>query len=172
MSQLGAYIKHLRAEHDRSRRWVEKRSRELYPQDRERHISHSYLRQIEEGMRDRPNPLKLQTLAEIYGVEYSVLLAVAGYLESQTAAPQPGVEVAGEPVEGGAKPESRLEAARRLIEWLEKRGIHSEYFMNSIMGLSEESLHIVNRLITTLSVQERQLRTKQTGPQTRPTEKS
>ena len=73
MSTLGTYLKQVRQQKDRSRRWVERQSRTRYPTERECHISHSYLRQIKEGLRDRPNPLKLQTLAEIYQVDYPSL---------------------------------------------------------------------------------------------------
>ena len=82
MTSLGNYLKQLRKQQDRSRRWVERQTRILYPDDRKRQISHSYLRQIEEGLRERLHPLKLQSLAEVYGIDYKKLLEVAGYLES------------------------------------------------------------------------------------------
>jgi len=125
----------------------------LYPEEKERHISHSYLRRIEEGLQEKPSPLKLQTLAELYGVDYRKLLAIAGYLDS-------GLPVEEGEIEHTARSEvqSKLELAEKMIEWLEGKGIHSAYFMSSVIELSDESLHLLNRLLTMLSLQERQLR--------------
>jgi transcriptional regulator with XRE-family HTH domain len=156
MTRLGSYLKQLREQKDRSRHWVERQSRLLYPEEKERQISHSYLRQIEEGMRERPNPLKLQTLAEAYGVDYRRILGAAGYLTDEFTSLGPDTLQEGK--RGGQ--EADLALAHRLIDWLENRGLHSGYFMNSIMRLSDESLHLVNRLITTLSVQESQIKEK------------
>lgn len=153
MSDLGRYLKQLRMSQDRSRRWVEKRSRELYPKDKERHISHSYLRQLEEGIRDNPAKLKLHTLAEIYGVPPGQVLAAAGYLEGGQEMPLPASASQGS--------EERHELAGKMFDLLEGGGIHPEYFIRAMLGLSQDSLYIVNRLVTTLSVKEAQLLQKQ-----------
>lgn len=150
MPALGTYLKGLRESRDRSRRWVEKKSRELYPKDKERHISHSYLRQLEEGIRDNPAKPKLHTLAEIYGVPPRQILVAAGYLGGEEETPLPIPAAPG-------NQEPRQELTGRLFEFLEGGGIHPEYFINSLMGLSSDSLYIVNRLVTTLSVKEKQL---------------
>lgn len=153
MSDLGTYLRQLREQKERSRRWTERQSRLLFPKEKARQISHAYLRQIEEGKRINPNPLKLKTLAELYGVDYRQVLAAAGYLESEItglALPETGTAL-----------EPKLELARKVIEFLESKGIHSEYFMNSVLGLNDESVHVINRLITTLSIQEKKLREKE-----------
>lgn len=146
---FGAHLKQFREARDRSRRWVEKQARALYPNDRERQICHSYLRQIEEGRIARPNPLKLKSLAEIYGVDYREVLAKAGYLDPELRDQQ---EVTARP------PRVRtLELAAEMVDWLEANHVHPDYFINAVMGLTAESLHIVSRLVTTLSVHERHL---------------
>ena len=127
MADLGTYLRQLREQKERSRRWTERQSRLLFPKEKARQISHAYLRQIEEGKRVNPNPLKLKTLAELYGVDHRQVLAAAGYLESEiTDLTLPEADTALEP---------KLALARRMIEFLESRGIHSEYFMNSVLGL-------------------------------------
>ena len=152
MTPLGPFLKHLRQQHDRSRRWVERKSKELFPRDKVRHISHSYLRQIEEGLREGPNPLKLKTLAKIYRIDYAELLHRAGYLDDELATlAQSGQEMAAQSAE------TRLEKARQLIEHLENQGIRPEFFLNGILGLSAESLQLISRMVTTLSLQEKQV---------------
>lgn len=153
MSALGRHLRQLRQQRDRSRRWVERQSRIRYPAEKERHISHSYLRQIEEGLRERPNPMKLQTLAEIYAVDYHELLAVAGYLKREAHDPP-----AAEPDPGQADQQPHRALVDQATEWLEGNGIRSEYFLRSLTGLSKESLALVSRLVTTLSIQEKQLK--------------
>lgn len=153
MPNLGTYLRQLREQKERSRRWVERQSRLLFPKEKAKHISHAYLRQIEDGKRINPNPLKLKTLAELYGVDHRQVLAAAGYLDSEItdlALPEAGTAL-----------EPKLELAKKVIEFLESKGIHSEYFMNSVLGLNDESVQVVNRLITTLSIQEKRLREKE-----------
>jgi transcriptional regulator with XRE-family HTH domain len=149
MNQLGVYLKHVRNQQSRSRLWAERQSRAFYPDEKKRQISHSYLRRIEEGVQDKPHPLKLHTLAELYGVDYRKLFALAGYLESASFI---------EDIVPPARTHSQIALAEKTIEFLESKGIHSAYFLNSLMELSDESLHLLNRLLTTWSLQERQLR--------------
>jgi transcriptional regulator with XRE-family HTH domain len=155
MAKLGMLLKQIREEKDRSKRWVERRSKDLYPEERERHISHTYLRQLEAGTQRRPNPLKLQTLAEVYQVEYRQLLAAVGYLEEEEEK-----EAVGEDLDGIGD-RTRAELARKLFARLERQEIRPEYFLNAVLNLSEESLSIVHRLITTLSVQSRRRQTRE-----------
>ena len=137
MTELATELQRLRSDFGRSIRWVARRSEELHPADRQLRISHTYLRQIEAGVRTRPSPPKLQTLAEIYGVDYQRLLSLAGYLEKATS---------------GKEGESLSEA---LYRRLQAEGIRPEYFVHALLDLSSDSLSIVYRLITTLSIQGR-----------------
>lgn len=152
MSDLGLYLKQLRQQRDRSRRWVERQSRQRYSAERERQISHSYLRQLEEGVRERPNPLKLQTLAEIYEVDYEQLLARAGYLEPA------GSRRSLAAVLPATQPSVSAELLTEVTRCLDEHGVHPEYFLRSLTGLSRNSLALVSRLVTTLSIQESQPR--------------
>lgn len=104
-------------------------------------------------MRQRPNPLKLLTLAEIYEVEYADLMSAAGYLCSERSHQHvPGPE---EAHEGSESLQSLVDAAK---DWLEGNGVHFSYLLRGLTGLSRESLALVSRLVTTLSIQEKQLK--------------
>jgi transcriptional regulator with XRE-family HTH domain len=147
MSQLGDYLKTLRSHSDRSRRWVERQSRRLYPEEEERWISHSYLRQLEEGIQNNPSLPKLRTLAQIYEVDLKKVLVHIGYYEDEViVAPEP-------PAPGPAgttSNASRLALAQELVAWLERRGLNPEELMLGVMGLDDESLQMVYRLLKTL----------------------
>ncbi|MBI2108158.1 helix-turn-helix domain-containing protein [Candidatus Woesearchaeota archaeon] len=142
MSDLGDYLRQSREHTDRSRRWVERQSRELYPDDTERQISFAYLRQIEEGRIRRPNPLKLQTLARIYGVDYMRIYSIAGYLDDEMQ------RMAARASTDGL--ESNLETVMRMNEFLESRGIVPEDFIRNLMLLSPNSFHIISDLLRVL----------------------
>ena len=142
MTDLGRELRRLREGVARSIRWVERRSKQAYPAERGRQISHTYLRQIEEGIQCRPSPGKLRTLAEIYGVEYQHLLTLAGILDSLPA-----------DADGTGDPDMAERPVRELCRRLQSQGIRPEYFMKAVTDLPDESLSIVHRLITTLSVQ-------------------
>ncbi|HJP31737.1 MAG: helix-turn-helix transcriptional regulator [Candidatus Latescibacteria bacterium] len=136
MSELGQELVRLRKNATHSIRWVARRSRELYPETNARHISHTYLRQIEQGLQKHPSPEKLRTLAEIYGADYEILLRLAGYLtESTTSIPHSNALV------------------ETVVRRLRAEGIRPEYFLQAVADLSSDSLAIVSRLITTLSIQ-------------------
>jgi len=77
---LGGYLNDQRARIDRSLRWVENLSKQLYPTSSHRQISNTYLKQIENDDFSNVHPLKLQTLAEIYKVDYMYLMNIAGYV--------------------------------------------------------------------------------------------
>jgi transcriptional regulator with XRE-family HTH domain len=81
--ELADYLIQLRKDADRSLRWVERKSRELHPDDSERQISNAYLNQIETGYGFAVSPAKLRTLAQIYKVDYLYLLELAGYLDKE-----------------------------------------------------------------------------------------
>ena len=149
MSILGDSIRQLRTQQDRSRRWVERRSREMYPEQKDRQISHSYVQHLEEGRREKPSPLKLQTLAKILEGDYGELMRQAGYLT-------PGNEFMDDTRSPTVSPQTAL--AESLFTWLKARHTTPDYFIQNLMALSDESLAIVTRLVTSLSVQERRLR--------------
>ena len=142
MSDLGNYVRELREQADRSTRWVARQSMELYPDDTERQISFSYLRQIEEGIPKRPSPLKLQTLAQIYGVDYMRVYSVARYLDDEMA------RMAAIASTDGLK--SSLETVMSMNEFLESRGIVPEDFIRNLMSLSPNSFHIISDLLRVL----------------------
>ncbi len=156
VSGLGDFLKRVRVGKDRSIRWVERQSKASHPGEKERQISHTYLRQIEEGVQAKPNPAKLRTLAEIYGVDYSVLMAKAGYLEPETGT---GHETAREA--GQHSDQAKLVLAREMFARLESQGIRPEYFMRGVIGLAQESLQIIHRLITTMAIQGKGRRTRE-----------
>ncbi|MCC7262503.1 MAG: HAD-IIA family hydrolase [Candidatus Latescibacteria bacterium] len=81
MNQFGEFILKQRQLKDRSRRWVERQSKLLFPDEPERHISHVYLKQLEEGRSSNPSLLKLRTLSAILGINEKKLLGVAGYFD-------------------------------------------------------------------------------------------
>ena len=131
---LGRALQCLRDRKGLSRRQVAERSRELWPDEPDRQISHAYVRHLEVGLRKQPNPIKLQVLAQIYDAEYVDLLAAAGYLDTEAA--------------GGVPWPQRLEGL------LAREGIRPEYFVTGLQKLSSESFHVVNRIITSLGIQE------------------
>lgn len=163
MSKLGRHLKQLRLDRDRPRRWVERQSKARYPHSRECHVSHSYLRQMEEGVRQRPNPRKLQTLAEIYEVDYRELMAAAGYLDAAESSL---------PVLSFESGEQDLDDQQKLVattkNWLESNDIHFSYFLRGLTSLSKDSLVLVNRLVTTLGIQEKQLGSTKPADDTHP----
>jgi len=79
--RLGSFLKERRVEIERSLRWVERKSKEMYPDLSDAQISNGYLYQIEQGNIDYPHPLKLRTLARLYNVDYYTLLTIAGYID-------------------------------------------------------------------------------------------
>ena len=52
----------------------------------------------------------------------------------------------------GMGDQTRAALAKKLFARLESQEIRPEYFMNAVINLSEESLSILHRLITNLSV--------------------
>lgn len=168
MEQLGEYLQRLRLQSDRSRRWVAKQSKTLYPTDPQRQISHSQLRQLEGGHQARPNPLKLRTLAEIYGADYRELMSMAGFLDAQDVGGE-GATAGGPDATQPGGDRTELARARELLLFLAERGIRPLYFVQSLMALEEESLQIINRLITTLSVKERRARSTEAPAKERST---
>ncbi len=68
-SNLGKYLKSLRAANALSLRAVEK----------ETGISNAMLSQLESGKVKRPSPIFLYKLAELYGVPYETLMEKVGY---------------------------------------------------------------------------------------------
>lgn len=166
MAALADKLKQLRSERSRSRLSVERESRQRYPEERERHVSHSYLRQMEEGLRARPNPLKLLTLAEIYGVSYRELMVAAGYLEDVGQA----LEAASLPATSAPAWTDRDELVSSAREWLEVNGVHFDYFLRALTRLSRESLVLTNRLVTGWAIKEKGQRTPRGSADTPETE--
>jgi transcriptional regulator with XRE-family HTH domain len=48
-------------------------------------VSNAYLSQLENGKVAQPSPSVLNTLAELYGIEYMTLMQMAGYLPATNA---------------------------------------------------------------------------------------
>lgn len=145
MGDLSVLLKGIRQRLDRPMRWVERRSKELYPEDKKRQISHTYLRQLESGEHAQPNPTKLQTLASIYNVDYGELMTAAGYAEQQGTGNWDDIGL----------DQSEIELIKKMLARLREHNIRPAYFLNSIIGLTDESLSIVHRLITTMGIQGR-----------------
>lgn len=75
---LGDYLRELRSSSGETLRDVEDKS----------DVSNAYLSQLEGGKITKPSPHILQKLALHYGVPYSRLMELAGYLRSGTGAGQ------------------------------------------------------------------------------------
>lgn len=69
---LGQYLASIRSDRKMSLRQVEEVSG--------REVSNAYLSQLENGKILQPSPTVLNKLSEIYGIEYVVLMQLAGYL--------------------------------------------------------------------------------------------
>ncbi|MSS72371.1 MAG: XRE family transcriptional regulator [Candidatus Latescibacteria bacterium] len=157
ITHLGQFLKQIRQEKEFSMRHVEHQSKVTFPDDKKRHISHTYLRKLEEGRYETPSPLKLKTLALIYGVEHSELLRLADYLEGRSGTPVRAQQVAEKTPQ--ENPDLfNPEIASKLRNHLEANGIHADYFFQSLLSLSKTSLSVVNRLVSVMSVQEREIR--------------
>jgi len=156
---LGRFLKQIRQEKRLSMRHVEHQSKATFPRDKKRHISHTYLRKLEDGAYETPSPLKLKTLALIYGIEYSDLLRLADYLEGRPETSR--TQHATEKKTSQAGPDVvNPEIAGHLKNHLEGNGIHADYFFQALLSLSKTSLSVVNRLVSVMSVQEREIKRK------------
>ena len=69
---LGQYLASIRLDRKLSLRQVEEMSN--------REVSNAYLSQLETGKIQQPSPNVLNTLAEIYNIDYTGLMDLAGYL--------------------------------------------------------------------------------------------
>ncbi len=74
---LGQYLASIRMDRKMSLRSVEEKSG--------KEVSNAYLSQLENGKIQQPSPSILNTLAEIYGVDYLQLMELAGYLSATAA---------------------------------------------------------------------------------------
>jgi HTH-type transcriptional regulator, competence development regulator len=74
---LGPYLASIRALKKMTLREVEEATG--------REVSNAYLSQLENGKINKPSPHILHSLAEVYGVDYSVLMERAGYIVRPTA---------------------------------------------------------------------------------------
>jgi hypothetical protein len=80
--KIGEYLKEVREKtHSRSLQSISDASKILYPTDKERQISASYLMRVEDGSVSEVSPKKLMTLAQIYEENYYYLLYLAGYID-------------------------------------------------------------------------------------------
>lgn len=141
-------------------RYVENQSKTFFPHERKRYISHTYLRKLEEGQYETPSPIKLKTLARIYGIDYPELLALADYVESKAA---PTIQTQGSPEKKTSRTNGgplNAEIVRKLRHHLETNGVRAEYFFSALLSLSRKSLSVINRLVSVMSVQERDIRRK------------
>ena len=71
---LGAYLAAIRSERDLTLRQVEEATN--------KQVSNAYLSQLENGHVKQPSPHILHCLADLYAVEYTILMQKAGYLKS------------------------------------------------------------------------------------------
>jgi len=79
---IGEYLKAVRERsNNRSLQSVSDASKLLYPDDKERQISASYLMRVEDGTVIEVSPRKLMTLAQVYDENYYYLLYLAGYID-------------------------------------------------------------------------------------------
>ncbi len=92
MKKLGEYLKAQREEKNYGSHFVAEESKRLYPDDKQRQISFSYLCAVERGTVKEVFPLKLRTLAEIYDESYLYLLYLAGYLPEDPGKPETEME--------------------------------------------------------------------------------
>ena len=69
---LGQYLQSIREDRHMTLRQVEEAT--------EKEISNAYLSQIEQDKIKKPSPNILNTLAEIYGIDYPNLMEMAGYI--------------------------------------------------------------------------------------------
>lgn len=71
---LGEYLSAIRSDRKFTLRHVEEATN--------RQVSNAYLSQLENGRVKQPSPHILHCLAELYAVDYTVLMEMAGYLKS------------------------------------------------------------------------------------------
>lgn len=140
MQKLGKYLKKLREEHGYSKRHVENISKQLYTNDRKRQLSNVYLIKLEEGAYQAPSPHKLKSLAEIYKVDYQHLMELAQYVEDE---------------------DEEDDLFQQVKKHLNENGINGDYFMKGILDLSEESLALLNRTLSLMAIQEKQIKLKE-----------
>lgn len=140
MQKLGKHLKQLREEHGFSKRHVESLSKQLYPKDKRRQLSNVYLIKLEEGAYQAPSPFKLKSLAQIYKVDYQSLMQLAQYVEEE---------------------DDEDELFLKVKSHLNDNGVNGDYFLKGILDLSEESLAILNRTLSLMAIQEKQIKAKE-----------
>lgn len=69
---LGKYLASIRADRKMTLREVEEATK--------KEVSNAYLSQIENDKIQKPSPNVLHALAELYGISYSALMEMAGYI--------------------------------------------------------------------------------------------
>ncbi len=74
---LGQYLASIRADRHLTLRQVEEATK--------KEVSNAYLSQIENDKIQKPSPNVLHALAELYGISYSALMEMAGYITSSRA---------------------------------------------------------------------------------------
>lgn len=93
IERLAAYLKEVRTKLELSTNYVSDESKRRYPKSKQRQISFAYLCSMERGEVMEFSPLKLKTLAEIYGQDYLYLLYLAGILPENTTIDAPMTEL-------------------------------------------------------------------------------
>jgi transcriptional regulator with XRE-family HTH domain len=71
-TSLGPYLASIRASRKMTLREVEEATG--------KEVSNAYLSQLENGKINKPSPHILHSLAEVYGVDYAILMERAGYI--------------------------------------------------------------------------------------------
>jgi transcriptional regulator with XRE-family HTH domain len=74
---LGQYLASIRADRHLTLRQVEEAT--------QKEVSNAYLSQIENDKIQKPSPNVLHALAELYGISYSALMEMAGYITTSRA---------------------------------------------------------------------------------------
>ena len=89
MEKLSQHLRQVREKLNLSTHQVADESKRRYPRDKQRQISFPYLSSMERGEVKEFSPLKLKTLAEIYGENYLYLLYLAGILPKHITVDSP-----------------------------------------------------------------------------------
>jgi transcriptional regulator with XRE-family HTH domain len=145
MNRLGTFLRKLRENAGFSIREVEQRVRKDYCEESKYQVSHTYLRNLENGAYLSPNPFKLKALCSVYGANYEKVLYLADYIEEKNL----DVEF--------------QELCVRLFEHLEAEDVNPVYFVQALLDLGPTSLSLINRTLSMLVVQERAIQKKQVG---------
>jgi transcriptional regulator with XRE-family HTH domain len=141
MEKLGKHLKQVRNRKNLSMRQVEQLSKKLCPKDKRQQVSHTYLRKLEGAEYQAPSPFKLKSLATIYELDFHSLMKLANYIIL----------------------EEDEQILKQLKNHLSEMDVNPDYFIKALLELSEESMALVNRTVSIMATQERELKKKEIG---------